>query len=136
MKKKIAILLLILGVFSFLYFKPFSNANIIILEHMTEYSDGKVNQICLVENPPNSSKKLEQLINEFNDEHPTKNGLHKRLFIKEHAYEFPFLPFSSNTDYRSTETTRDALDNIDFLGDSYVIYTNDGDTLRKVSIYP
>lgn len=117
------------------YFKPFSNSEIIILEHMTEKHDGELNQICLVLNPPRSSDKLKELIIKFNRDNLTENELHKRLFIKEHDYELPIFPFPHNTDYKLETTTRDELDNIDFLGDSYVSVSNHGDTIRRAEVY-
>lgn len=135
-KRNIIILaLLIIGVLMTVYYKPFSNSEIIILEHLTEKNDGKLNQICLVLNPPRSSDKLKKLIIQFNQDNSTDNGLYKRLFIKEHDYEWPIFPFPHNPDYESEETARDDLDNIDFLGDSYVSVSFHGDTIRRTEVY-
>lgn len=137
MRKRIIIILtlLIVGTLTTIYYKPFSNSEIIILEHMTENQDGKLDQICLVLNPPRSSEKLKKLIIDFNLSNKTANGLHNRLFIKEHDYELPIFPFPHNPDYKSEMTTRDELDNIDFLGDSYVSVDFDGDTIRRTKVY-
>jgi len=126
---------LVIGVLITVYNKPFSSSEIIILEHLTEKHDGKLNQICLVLNPPVNSGKLENLIIEFNRNNSTENGLHDRLFIKEHDYEIPIFPFSHNPNYKSETATRDDLDNIDFLGDSYISVSVNGDTIRRTKVY-
>ncbi len=102
---------------------------------MTEMHNGKINQICLVLNPPKNSEKLKKLITDFNRDHNSDNKLFKRLFIKEHDYEIPFLPFPHNIDYKSKTTTRDDIDNIDFLGDSYISVTINGDTIKQTKVY-
>ena len=102
---------------------------------MTEHRDGNLNQICLVQNPPASSDKLYSLINEFNRANPTESSFHKRLFIKEHDYELPIFPFPHNPEYKSTTTTRNDLDNIDFLGNSYIFLGSESDTIRKTKVY-
>jgi len=117
------------------YFKPFSNSEIILLEHMTEKHNGELNQICLIINPPKSSDRLKEMIIKFNQGNLTDNNLHKRLFIKEHDYELPIFPFPHNPDYKLETTTRDDLDNIDFLGVSYVSVSNYGDTIRRTQVY-
>mgnify|MGYP000548342778 CR=1 FL=1 len=124
-----------IGVLIIVYFKPFSNSEIILLEHMTERHNGELNQICLVLNPPKSSDRLKEMIIKFNQGNLTDNNLHKILFIKEHDYELPIFPFPRNPDYKLETTTRDDLDNIDFLGDSYVSESNYGDTIRRTEVY-
>ncbi|MFT5157489.1 MAG: hypothetical protein ACI83I_002050 [Bacteroidia bacterium] len=126
---------LIVGVFTTLYFKPFSKSEIVILDHMTENSVGKLNQVCLVQNPPRNSESLYKMIVEFNRANATNNGLYKRLFIKEHDYELPIFPFPHNIDYKSKTATRNDLDNVDFLGDTYVSLDFNGDTMRRTNVY-
>ena len=103
---------------------------------MTEFSDGSINQICLVKNPPSQSKILYSMINDFNKENPTENGLFNRLFIKEHDYIFlSALTLSENIDYNSKTTNRDDLDNIDFLGDSYCKVSVYGEPIKRTEVY-
>lgn len=90
----------------------------------------------MVKNPPASSKKLKELIVEFNKINPTADGNFRRLFIKEHDYIFlPGLTLSENVDYSLKTTMRDDLDNIDFLGDSYSSVTMDGEPYKRTEVY-
>lgn len=127
--------MILVGTFLYQYYKPFAKSEIIILNHLTEYHDEVINQICLVKNPPRNSKALFTLINDFNTESKTSNGLHDRLFIKEHDYAPPFLPFAWNIDYTQETTTRNDLDNIDFLGDSDITLMYNGDTIKRMEVY-
>lgn len=128
--------IIVAGFFLLYYFKPFSKTDIIVLDHMTEFSDGSINQICLVKNPPSQSKILYGMINDFNKENPTENGLFNRLFIKEHDYIFlPALTLSENIEYNSKTTNRDDLDNIDFLGNSYCKASVNGELIKRTEIY-
>lgn len=119
-----------------LYFKPFSRTEIIILYHMTEMqSDGTVSQICLVKNPPYFSSSLETEIEEFNKLNPVKGKYYRRLFIKEHdKVWFSGYFLQENVDYESKRMTRNDLDNIDFLADSYFTLTVRGGVLKKTRI--
>ena len=119
-----------------LYFKPFSRTEIIILNHMTEMDgDGAVSQICLVKNPPYFSSTLENKIEEFNKSNPVKGISYHRLFIKEHdKVWFPGLFLQENVDYESTDVTKDDLDNIDFLADSYLALTVDGKIVKRTNL--
>jgi len=136
MKKKatIIVMLMALGICSVLFFKPFAKTEIFVLDQMTEYRDDIPNQICLVINPPGNSKKLHKLIEDFNNQNQAENGLFERLFIKEHDYELPILPWADNVDYRLETTSRNDLQNVDFLGESSArIYR--GDTIRNTQVY-
>jgi len=137
LKKKFiyGIVIIIAGTFSVVYFMPFASSEIIVLEHLTEKTKNEINQICLVKNPPRSSENLSNLINDFNKENPTSNGLYNRLFIKEHDFDPPFLPFAWNIDYSAETTTRNDLDNIDFLGDSHILIAYYGDTIKRTKVY-
>lgn len=115
---------------------PFSKPEIIVMEHLTELNDGRVNQICLVKNPPSTSKDLYRLIEEFNESNPTKNGDFRRLFIKEHDYIFfPALTLREKIEYTSKNLTRRDLDNIDFLASSYSFNSYNGERIEKTEVY-
>jgi hypothetical protein len=120
-----------------LYFKPFSRTEIIILYHMTEMeSDGTVAQICLVKNPPYYSSTLTAEIEAFNKSHPVKGKYYRRLFIKEHdKVWFSGYFLQENVDYESKNMTRNDLDNIDFLADSYFTLTMTGGTSIETEVY-
>ena len=120
-----------------LYFKPFSSTEIIILHHMTEVNkeDGVVDQICLVKNPPYFSSTLEVKIDEFDVSNPVKGRYYRRLFIKEHDYIFfPSLFMQENIDYESAISSRENLDNIDFLANSTFQKTENGSVIREIYI--
>lgn len=129
-------MLLLAGLFMIYYLKPFSCPEIVLLDHMTEYKDGNLDQICLVKNPPVSSGRLLKLIEEYNISNPTPNGIYKRLFIKKHDYIFlPALTLSENIDYFSKNTSRDDLGNIDFLGESSCKVDVNGEPIKKSNVY-
>lgn len=99
-------------------------------------SDGVVNQICLVKNPPSLSSTLESEIAEFDNANPLKGKYFRRLFIKEHDNAwFPGLFLQENVDYESKNTTRNELDNIDFLAESDYELTKDGEVLKKTDLW-
>lgn len=138
MKNKYIIILtfLIAGLFLFFYFKPFSSSEIIVLDHLTEYENGSIDQICLVKHPPASSTKLKELIEEFNKNNLAEDRKFRRLFIKEHDNIFlPGLFLSENIDYYLKTIKRDDLDNIDFLGRSYSSETIDGKPHKSTVVY-
>jgi len=138
MKKKYIIIMtsLLAGLIIWCFFKEFSHTEIFVLEHMTEYKDGCLYQICMVKNPPASSGKLQKLIQEFNNNNPIANKNFNRLFIKGHDnIIFPALTLSKNYDYYSRNTSREDLDNIDFLGDSYSRVNKNGDTIKETEVY-
>ena len=90
----------------------------------------------MVKNPPASSGKLQKLIQEFNNNNPIANKNFNRLFIKGHDnIIFPALTLSKNYDYYSRNTSREDLDNIDFLGDSYSRVNKNGDTIKETEVY-
>ncbi len=125
-----------IGLLLLFYLKPFSSSEIIVLDHLTEYKNGGMDQICLVKYPPASSTKLKDLIEEFNKNNLTEDGKFRRLFIKEHDYIFlPALFLNENIDYNQKTTIRDDLDNIDFLGYSYCFETKDGKQFKKTEVY-
>jgi hypothetical protein len=134
-RKKIIVAGIVLFL-AFLYFKPFSRTEIIILYHMTEMeSDGTVSQICLVKNPPYYSSTLATEIEAFNKSHPVKGKYYDRLFIKEHdKVWFSGLFLQENVDYESKSVTRNDLDNIDFLADSYFTLTVTGEILKETNV--
>jgi hypothetical protein len=137
LKKKALIIssLIIIGILGVVYFKPFSSPEIIVLDHLTENHDGIIDQICMVNNPPLNSKRLPELITEFNKNNQTDNGNFRRLFIKQHDYKFfPALTLSENIDYTSKMVTRNDLDNIDFLGSSSSFLTNKGERMYTVKV--
>ena len=136
--KKLSFTLLLLIIAGMLLFSnnPFSNPEIIVLEHMTELNNGRVEQICLVKSPPSTSKELYQLIDDFNERNPTKNGDFSRLFIKEHDYIFfPALTLRENINYTSENFARNDLDNIDFLAKSYSLISNNGERIESTEVY-
>lgn len=134
-RKKIIVAGIVLFL-AILYFKPFSRTEIIILYHMTEMqSDGTVSQICLVKNPPYFSSTLISEIEAFNQSHPVNGKYYRRLFIKEHdKVWFSGYFLQENVDYESKRMTRNDLDNIDFLADSYFTLTVRGGVLKKTRI--
>jgi hypothetical protein len=137
LKKRVLIIssVIIIGILTVLYFKPFSNAEIIILDHLTENHDGTIDQICFVKNQPSNSKRLHKLITEFNQNNQTDNGNYRRLFIKQHDYIFlPTLTLSENVDYTSNTVTRSDLDNIDFLGSSNSFLTKKGERINTLRV--
>lgn len=117
------------------YFKPFSKTEIILLAHMSKFQNDRVNEIYLVENPPWKSETLYELIEKFNNDNPTSNGLFERLFIKEYDYEPSFLPLVGNIDYKSKTSTKDDLHMRDFLGSSDCSIHFNGDTICETKMY-
>lgn len=132
MKKIIVISCLITSI---LFFNSNSNPELILLEHMTTYDDNKVSQVCLVKNPPANSQTLYQLIQEFNQKNKIDTALSYTLFIKEHDYEFPLLPFAKNIDYSLETTPTSDLDNIDFLGYSQTSKNSKGILSSTTEVY-
>ena len=136
MKKKVIIIsiLLTFGTLVTLYFKPFAKTEIIILEHLTEHNkDNMLQQICLVKNPPNRSQTLHELIDEFNKMNFVKEE-YKRLFIKTHDYDYGSI-FPHNVDYEAKTTTKNDLDNFDFLGYTSVFEDYKGDTIKITEVH-
>ena len=138
MKKTVIIIsiLLTFGALATLYFKPFAKTEIIILEHLTEHDkDDKLDQICLVKNPPNRSQTLRELIDEFNHKNSVKEE-YKRLFVKPHDYDYGII-FPYNVDYEAKTTTRNDndLDNINFLGYTSVFEDYKGDTIKITEVH-
>ena len=126
---------MLLIIFSIIYFNPFSNTEIIIIEHLTETNNNSLNQICLVKNPPSKPEVIRELITEFNKNTPFPSGNFKRLFIKEHDYIFfPALTLGENIDYTSKDKTRNDLDNIDFLASSSSYVNNYGKRITSLNI--
>ena len=86
---------------------------------MTISHENSINQICLVKNPPPKSTDLKELIRRFNEDNTVQNKGYYRLFIKEHDYIIPIVPFfNNNVDYTLVTTNRYDLDNVDFLAES------------------
>ena len=132
MKKIIVIACLVLLV---LFFNSTPKTELILLDHMTTYAENKVSQVCLVKHPPTNSQTLYKLIQEFNATNPIDTLLSYTLFIKEHDYEFPLLPFAKNIDYSLETTPTSDLDNIDFLGYSQTSKDSKGILSSTTEVY-
>lgn len=66
---------------------------------------------------------------------PVQNSFFRRLFIKKHdKVWFSGLFLQENVDYESKNTTRDALDNIDFLADSDYVLTKNGHFSKNIHL--
>lgn len=137
MRKKLLIIssIVLIGVSTLIYFNPFSKSEIIILNHLSENTNKYVDQICLVDNPPSTSKALYEMIKEFDLNHKSSDKNYKRLYIKQHDYIFlPAFTLRDNIDYTSPHITRNDLDNIDFLGSSFSYLSKDGRKLKDIKV--
>lgn len=114
--------------------KQFSKTEFVLLPHLTEVDSTthEVYEVYLVKNQPDQSEKLITLIEVLNASKSTANF--HRLFIKEHNNRF-FDLMGDGIDYSSPKTTRDDLDNTDFLATSYRWLDFRGKTIAETACY-
>lgn len=134
-KRKILISVLMAILFLIWVYKPFSQTEFVLLNHLTKYDSNSntYDKVYLVENPPKNSKELKYLIEEFEKRTTKKNENYSHLYVKNHDYIFfPALFLSENIDYNSKKITRYDLDNIDFLVSTYSQVNVSGKRIKDI----
>lgn len=137
-KPKTFIVLISLILILFWIFNPFLKTEIVCLHHLSEInpSSNDYDRIFLVKNPPKNAQELKKIIQDFETKSFNKEQNFNHLYIKKHKYIlFPAIVLTENIDYSDKKTTRDDLDNSDFIASSSNALNFENKRIVRLDVY-